>query len=212
MKKTVLILLSLVCAYSLSGCSEDTTLTTNIVVPLAIGNEWVYKTIDYHSMHRESDTLYFDTVKIVRSAFIHGDTIYYTRRNVGFANRADGYWGTRVNRDLLQIVFKHPCIKGEIFRVDTFPIIHFDSLGKEITFNVLIKSSCDSTFVPITVPAGSFRTIKYEVNFESPVMVFSQKSIYYVCPGVGIVLSYFYMWDKSFYLARKEELASYHFN
>ena len=201
----------------LGGCSEDSTgpSSNGVIMPLAVGNEWVYKVSFYNSDGTVNNT-FFDTLRIYDKLYDGQDTIYaftnndrYNSNDVG-ANRADGYY--TLSPGPLKIQAKYPTYSGEVFRIDTLRGSTLDP------GTIVMTYSCELTNTTIGIPAGSYMCTKYRIHSvgtyqedsTKPIENFENLSECWYAPGIGEVKNLFYSWDDSLLLAYKRELVSYH--
>lgn len=208
------------------GCSEGATgpSTSSVIMPLAVGNEWIYKTTSYHYNPTRIDT-YFDTVKIVRSYVAKGDTVFEfsgTNQYSLYAyqagtNRNDGYY-TEASKGM-KIFVKYPVLEGDVFRRDTsYSIPTGGTINtKEYTYT---KYMCKQASTFATVPAGIFLCNIYQYytsgtyrwNIGDPSTYVKDMTESWYSPGLGEVMNLRYWGSDSLVLYLKRELISYHLN
>lgn len=146
------------------------------LVPLAVGNEWIWRTVE-RSTHRGEveETVRFDTVRVVSDTSLLGESWFRLRERNGeylVANRPSGYWQRmppEAGDGNQLLVYKYPAVTGDLFTRPSWP----DSSEKQVM-------SLDTT---ITVPAGTFSAVHYA-------QIWNDKPItcdYFVAPGVGLV-------------------------
>jgi hypothetical protein len=196
--KKLLILLAFLFIILLSGCKNNPTGPTNAkeIWPLKIGNNWVLKSYHLDSLGNITDTLSV-TYHVDSDTTINGQKIYIINHYtfpLYCCNLSDGFYQYSVNQaghDTLIIALKYPVNEGDIF------------LSGLDTFHV------KSTNENISVPAGNFSCIHYEIigNVVG-------KTVIYCTPGVGLIKIEFYSKDSNnnLRLIMKSELISYKIN
>ncbi|TAL70857.1 MAG: hypothetical protein EPN82_00715 [Bacteroidetes bacterium] len=167
--KLFLLIISLIISI---GCQDNSTNTnnSNYIIPLALGNYWVYRNDGYDTLGQYHGS-YNDTLKIVSEdnikigkiyGFINGDLI------TECMNKSDGfYFIYDYSPQPIEstMVFKYPGFAGEIFNSN---------------FGI---ANIESTDTLVEVPAGKFHCYKYKINRS-----FSDRmtqEIYYISPGIG---------------------------
>jgi len=131
------------------------------ILPLAVGNRWIGKVMEYDSIGNVSSTR-LDTLRVTESRPYHGEIWYYMNvfwyrddtTHRWFTNRADGLYscdGEQFNRPF-QFV-KYPAKPGDVAIQDssTNPNGGGSERGREV----------DTTDLRITVPAGTFQSYLY---------------------------------------------------
>lgn len=170
----VAVLLFVAACDSTSISPEDAG--TDALIPLAVGNEWIWQTVE-RSTHRGEvkEAVRFDTVRVVSDTSLLGESWFRLREKNGeylAANRPSGFWHRTLseagNGDPL-LVYKYPAGIGEQFPRPSWP----DS-------SVIQVMSLDTT---ITVPAGTFKAVHYA-------QIWNDKPItcdFFVAPGAGLI-------------------------
>lgn len=211
--KNVLILSALIFTCCILGCSEDTNgpSSNGVIMPLAVGNEWVYKVTRYN-IGGMVDTVYIDTLSIIGTKLHNGRTVYVFNTDVLGENRDNGYWNGLPFFDTLSLLAKYPCTIGETFRRDTLYTVDYDSIGHKSYDTTTIDFSCKETSLPVSVSAGSFISYFYQISTNSLVHPYKNRIDLLYSPNIGEVLSYNYAWNDTLYLYYKRELMSYHLN
>jgi hypothetical protein len=215
MAKYVLLLIAAMLL--LGGCSEDSTgpSSNGVIMPLAVGNEWVYKVTQYGG-NSSIDTTYFDTLRIRQSAFYNGDSVYSFNSSAAGTNRPDGYYKTFGST--FKILAKYPSFSGEVYLIDTLLGVMWDTTDELDTF--FITYSCELTNTYTTVPAGSFLSNKYLSHTTGtyrespgePRVKFENLIESWYAPNIGEIKTMDYVWSDSLVLSTKRELVSYHLN
>jgi hypothetical protein len=186
MKRSLLCFLSIY-AVLVAGCesntdSDHTTIPDDVILPLAVNNEWVYSETFYDTngvISRQNSYSY----AIVKDSMRLGEKIYIDENGYQYANRTDGLWyltdGLFYNEQ--RLAFKYPCKLG-----DTFPAPSFNYSGSDGDVVTMTVATVNAN---VTVPAGTYTCIKYVGEGYMPAT--DQKTdrrIYYIAPKVGIVL------------------------
>lgn len=152
--------------------SED--VTGESLIPLRIGNEWIWRTTEQSFVDGWPDSVYFDTTRVVSDVVLEDERWYTLRTSDGdvlATNRPSGYWESGPGGIGAHLVFQHPAEVG-----DTFPAISaFDSSFVRVM-------SLDTT---ITVPAGMFQAVHYAQITTTNGLSFTCD--FFVAPGVGLV-------------------------
>lgn len=165
------------------SCSDNTTVSNNStkeILPLKVGNSWIYTRQNFHSSKRDSVT-YIDTMKYIVSGSIslNDENWYFLEYNSEkddyiYANRSDGLWciyakdSNNINRSAAKLFLKYPTKVNDINSID-------DSVSYS-TIKVDYK---------IVTAAGQFSCIKYSKSELAGVL---NCGLYYSA-GVGKVMS-----------------------
>lgn len=173
-KKALMIALIITSAF-ISSCKENTGTGidnggSNEIIPLKIGNQWVYQNIYYDSL----GTVIFespDTVTISRDTTIRGEKWYTLRGSIGYSfdviNRVNGY-SYDGGATILQ--YKYPANLND--RYQTFIATPTD------TMVVASLNAATSTI------AGTFTCYQYNRFVPSRTSI---RQISWVEPGKGII-------------------------
>jgi hypothetical protein len=180
----------LMAAIALAGCGDDNgtnSTSDDTIMPLAVGNKWVYRTTTYPvtgSMQsapqdsvvtRDSILVVADTMIEGERWYIVGGSLYDEGGRTAFANRSDGM---RVAIDvggeqMQQWLFaKYPVTAGETYEIP-------------LAATPVTVQSTDST---VTVPAGTYEVYAYAV-----VLGFGYADYVQFTPNVGLV--YWEVWE-----------------
>jgi hypothetical protein len=161
----------------ISGCEQETDSTSNLskpvnyncidasqncdIVPLAVGNTWIYQIINYDTLGNET-ARFNDTTSIVTDTVIDGETWYtYEQSSEWYTNKIDGFYLFINNKKVM--IYKYPVKKGDAFSM------------REGS-NILIESN-DTL---ITTAAGTFSCVTYKIIENS-----SLETKMYFAPGIG---------------------------
>lgn len=181
------------------GCNNSesvkpTPVDTSVILPLKIGNSWHYKSYEYDTTGKLTDTwnIYYQVIdqfyvgynlvsKMKITNDLTNDTMY-----LFYFNKADGcYWGFYDSSVFKSVLYyKYPGKAGDIWK------LRYGSV-KIISIN--------ETF---TCPAGSFNCYKYDMNPEDS----TSRNFDFLAPGIGLVGNLFYNNNLNY---GKVELISY---
>ena len=167
--KILIIVLSCLAFISCSKETDNGGLNTvvppldkSIVMPLKIGNYWIYKASILDTL-KNVDTVVDSYVSITAEKIINSEKWYFQGDNYGFINRSNGLWYT-INYDTTMVA-KYPTLVNDRIpmKYDTARVISVDSI--------------------IQVPAGKFSCYvyksKYEINCYSPGIGLIYSEIFY---------------------------------
>jgi hypothetical protein len=185
-------------AFIISGGSKP-RVPARVLMPLAIGNTWVYKFEKFDEFKKRGQKPAFDTIKLIRRERLDKDLIYYDSYDsersyaAGFFNRKNGLW-QYLNDDVISddrnMIVPFPV------RIDSAVITGYPGLdnsdnnpkkGHEDTLmitRVTLKDEDNS----MTVPAGKFHCLKYlsEDVVRSNDSVITYSNLYY-CIEKGLI-------------------------
>ena len=176
-----------------TGIDDDAVITPNdaVIKPLSIGNTWNYINTELDT----AGTVVFSTedfTKIVASQEIDGETWYIEQQGENPAlkqtlvNRGDGLYTDHghayFHPDSPYRIVAYPVVKGEEFIVNRYEIA---GKTRELYRRVLDVN------IKTTVPAGTFRCIKYadRLTDHSGRVLQDTVNINYYAPNVGLVKS-----------------------
>ncbi len=194
-KLKILFFLSIV--VSLSCCSDSPTKPAQKteIVPLSVGNVWIYQNYKLDS----NGTIikeYYDTLRVIKDTIIDG-TIWYTyyapSGDLWFQNNVNGsrdYSILHPTWDLNCAIYKFPGKAGDEF-------LNSGPGSKKI----------DSTDAIYITKIGSFKCFKYIDNYS-----FGKGADYYVSPGIGLVSRILYNRTETsneYYIEYLKELVYY---
>lgn len=159
--KTYLFLFS--CLLGVLSCrsSTDSNATQDVIMPLAIGNTWIYHT------GRGTDIIKIptdDTIRLVSKFSYAGNTTFVNQYGAYYTNRSDGLWITYPAFSYEILSANYPANQGNIFRRDTLILTDEsspDPIGIAIS-NVFV----DSIGEIVTVPAGTYPCYKYNSDIR----------------------------------------------
>ncbi|PKL85857.1 MAG: hypothetical protein CVV22_04785 [Ignavibacteriae bacterium HGW-Ignavibacteriae-1] len=180
------------------GCSEDSNSPNNNskeLMPLKIGNKWVYNYTSFDNFEVKTTK---GTLTVVSDEMYNGERYYIIEMSDGdqaiippiyYINKSDGLYMLffEENQEPETVLIKYPVTEGEIFFNDGFH-----------------KSYVEKVDTLISTSAGKFKCIKYvdiiHLNGEQ-----IHKSIKYYCPGIGLIASKSGNWS----LDDRTELVTY---
>ncbi|MFH1700704.1 MAG: hypothetical protein ABIE07_08975 [Candidatus Zixiibacteriota bacterium] len=142
------------------------------LMPLKIGNSWVYELSTMDTLTGELSVSKIDTFRVERDTVLDGETFYFISgmgpRGTLATNREDGFWIMGPMGQPIMLA-KFPGLDGDDFSM---------TLGPTVISNRLDKAGLE-----IEVPAGKFYSYKY-----SQVMGPMRRTTYnYFAPGLGLV-------------------------
>ncbi|MEE9442499.1 MAG: hypothetical protein V3V99_07510 [candidate division Zixibacteria bacterium] len=142
------------------------------LMPLEVGNSWVYELAAMDTLTGELTVNKIDTFRVERDTVIDGETFYFISgmglRGTLATNRDDGFWIMGPMGQPIMLA-KFPGVDGEDFSMTVGPSV--------------ITNRLDKAGLEIEVPAGKFYCYKY-----SQVMGPMRRTTYnYFAPGLGLV-------------------------
>ena len=191
MRHNVAASLVVMCAVLFLSCDNndsplDTTTDPGTIVPLKVGNQWVYRSNVYDASGSVIDS-FLDTVKIVRSKTIGTETWYEDNTGRTQTNRADGRW---LYSDSAYLVEKYPAKLN-----DTYSLA-------EGSLTVRVRSLDES----VQVSQGSHKTHVYSwTRFENATTVLVGE--FFHAPRVGLIRADVYSATGGYVSSRQELLS-----
>ena len=174
------------------GCSSTTNepcvpmKTTGLIIPLALGNQWIYRVTGFDDRGNVYPNPTLDTFTLSKDTIIKGEQWFFYDGGDIVINRSDGLYTN--NGDSLPLLFyKYPANTGD---TNFFP--HGNSI------------SVVSNDTIVSVPYGCFSTYQYthEPFYAAPLDIF-------IAPGVGEVRTEYWTGISSKpYKYRQRELVS----
>ena len=166
--------LILIAACDTTGIPSD-DFAGESLIPLEIGNQWIWRTTEQSFVDGWQDSTYVDTTRVVADVLLDDERWYQLRTNGEEAlatNRPSGYWKSGPGGIGAHLVYQYPAEVG-----DTFPAIsaHDSSYVRVM--------SLDTT---ITVPAGTFQAVHY-AQITAITSGLSFACNFFVAPQVGLV-------------------------
>ncbi len=169
-------LIMVFCAALLVGvrCSTSTEPAKIVdAFPLAVGNQWQYKTETYSST---GDTLAGTfALSVDKDTLVGGEHYFILKfsmpgvQGIPCINRSGSFYEYVENRDIR--IIKHPAQVGE----------KYTRLNATGTQNLFVDVEVLSIDKDIIVPAGTFRCYELQYTF------LSTRTIEYVAPGYGLI-------------------------
>ncbi|MBU0982599.1 MAG: hypothetical protein KKA42_01930 [candidate division Zixibacteria bacterium] len=153
------------------GCSDDSVdprPAPGTIVPLEVGNRWVYRVFTYPAGGDPIEST--DSIVIVSKDTTGDETVYRTHVGEVMAERASGLWFARSESDSLTLLFEYPTFIGAGW-----------PFGPAFEWYVTVVG----TRTPVQVPTGNYNCYVY-VRSEA-VAVPREWEKFYVVPDVGIV-------------------------
>ncbi|MCP4566974.1 MAG: Ig-like domain-containing protein [FCB group bacterium] len=141
------------------------------LMPLAIGNQWVYRVDSRDSLYYNVEISY-DTVLIKDSVLRDDEYWYYVDGGGYFQNKDDGLWN--IINGMEQLFLKHPAVVGDEYGFSPYP--QYSWLGTRMT--LISKDTL------VEVPAGTFSCYLYVCEVYD---VYTMYDSYFYAPGIGMV-------------------------
>jgi hypothetical protein len=148
------------------GCENTPTepnRSTQPMMGLKVGNEWIWQSYGLDTAGRQIDIAY-DTLRIVDTASVAGETWYVADDGSQFANRADGVWMRIPALGWIFHVAKHPASVGQVFGRDTMQVTNEQG---QIVDTVVSSYLVDGVGISLSVSAGTYRVNTYELRTET---------------------------------------------
>ncbi len=144
----------------------------NIIMPLEVGNMWVYNVYGLDTAKNELRAILIDTLSVISDTLINRERWFYIgglQRTEGWVmNRKDGFW------------FALPV--GQPFLFAKYPAEPGDTFTSLIGASTA-QTTVEGTGVEVKSPAGTYYCYKY----VQKVMPLNAVTNYYFAPGVGLV-------------------------
>ncbi len=178
--------------FAIISCKNSTdtgTQSQGVIMPLAIGNTWIYLDNGYDSNGHLIVPSRLDTL-LINDTITYGKDVLYIPQNrkIYYYNKTDGL-SIRYNFAPEETLFaKYPAKAGDIFRHDSY------ILTKESSPDPLGLAAADyivsSTTESVTVPAGTFICYKYNADYYDTTkhQLLDRYNTYYA-PNVGMIKS-----------------------
>lgn len=183
-----LTLLSITCSDNPTQPQGDTPVSReNSIIPLAVGNEWQMKRTQFalNGDIENVDTLSFS----IDSVFtVSGHMWYHFNPDRLMSNRPDGLWQKDIYQGDESLWRRYPAKVGDT----TDRGVHFLTSIQDSARMLYIVVATDTM---ITVPAGSFRCVEYQMRYldRQGRLVPGFESVYnysdFYSPGVGFILT-----------------------
>ncbi len=150
----------------ISGCNNQQS--EGDIWPLAVGNQWIYKTSE-----KINEKTVFDTVTVTKDTLINGEKWFYTNHSAHpiswiLKNKSDGLH--IIDREMSSpfIFLKYKAIQGDTYfnMIDTILVKQVDKV--------------------IKTEAGTFTCYQYNALKADRDQFLTDDGIY-ACPGVGVV-------------------------
>lgn len=144
----------------------------NIIMPLEVGNMWVYDVYGLDTTSNQLKPMLVDTLSVLSDTLANRERWFYMGGLQGtegwVQNRKDGFWFTLPGGQPF-LFAKYPAQPG-----DTFSSV----IGKTTT-----QTTVEGTGVEVQAPAGTYYCYKY----IQKVKALNAVTNYYFAPGVGLI-------------------------
>ncbi|WP_347157014.1 hypothetical protein [Pontibacter chitinilyticus] len=200
MNRPLLVLACLLLQPLLFSCQDPETEVAPIerIIPLQVGNQWLYEVSDYDGQGQVLSTYRF-TRSVLRDTLINGSTWYLLNDNTLVQNSDQGYvYYNRAGHE--------PVI--------LYPNATYGGIGysyRYTDFLLWVLTTRTSQAAPVANIAGNFTCYEYAIEKQytrDGKLAFTVKEKNYVAPEKGIVRSDLYYADSD-NLFRRQELVSY---
>ncbi len=189
MRSTILLPLLLLL---IAGCSTSPTAQNagSVIVPLAVGNEWIGRTTRYNFSGGINTSLPEPWMVITSMQTINGEEWFFNENGASYINRPDGCWTHLMATDSFRLA-RYPGQVGDTSSLLAF-IETFENGMLGDTFDIL--SSIAATDTSVTVPAGTYSCYHYQSKAYAyrpgvAMRIFSDE---FYAPNVGPVRSVTY--------------------
>jgi hypothetical protein len=184
------------------GCTDEAAnpsppTTQQVLMPLAVGNEWVYAHSRYLEGKLDSTLIWPIHIHRVKTDSLGRKCYSPLEKDTTIGNSMFSMWWTNTERGLEYFgepiglfIWRYPVPSGFSYPLDT----------KLMYYNMVV--SCIDTL--ITVPAGTFSCYRYDYHNDKHEYFASD----YYSPGVGRIYAYIMSFDSV--MTMKDELIEYH--
>ena len=188
-------------AGGLAGCDSDAAAPDRLppLVPLAAGNAWTYRTVEFDRHGVPIDSVERSPVRevvadtVVADETWHRVAVFYE----GTGDRGSDWWAVREDG-----LWSDP---GDLDGAGSLHLPYPAPPGATGAGRLGEKWTLASTDTTVTVPAGTFRCHHY--RYRGAYMTYDDDFFY--APGVGRVLSVYHDYFNGKYERVREELTSY---
>ncbi len=169
---TKILVLTLTAVVFCVGCGDDEptapapAAVDDVIMPLAVGNKWVYDVKQYNIGGMLEDE-WTDSLVIEDSGAVAGDMWYVDNGDSQYANRTDGLWFRAASGGVVSLLFKYPVSVNDVWQ------------GSGYAMKLESKTAATS------VPLGSYTCYRY--LREYPAGTGHGMEFYYLVPDTGIV-------------------------
>jgi hypothetical protein len=145
-------------------------LDTTVIMPLTIGNMWVYEVSGLDTIDNTMKPVRIDTFEVRRDTIIDGERWFVVKDMTPpggrVINREDGFWQCRRNQEPF-LFLKYPASPGDEYSWDV----------RDIT----VENRVIAADTEVTVPAGTFACYRYTQLTDLQNIIVD----YYFAPGAG---------------------------
>jgi len=158
MNTWVAVIITLVIA--MAGAARGTAQTSaNVIVPLSIGNYWIYEVTLNDTANTVVETRY-DTVAVVSDTMVNSVHWFCLNKGTWVRNTVEGYYYKPLPQWSEQLVVPYPAVYADEFNIDTVHITRDSLNGEPDTLQVGYRVV--STNATITVPEGTYTCYDYK--------------------------------------------------
>ncbi|MGE5480351.1 MAG: hypothetical protein ACM3U1_07990 [Chloroflexota bacterium] len=200
--------LALLALFFLAGCDDgsvngdpvdnpnDNTPTYHPLIPLGIGNNWVYKRTLYDDKGAQQGDPVTYSMQILRDTTVNNIAGVIARAwkdDTFIANKSDGFYAYDDGLiDDIELFYKYPVVKGDSY---------LRASGETVIVEDLKRS--------VTVPAGTFECVVFKVLYQDNKFY----EVNYFVKGVGMVKTedWGMNWQNVYMKSSSEELISKNF-
>jgi len=167
----------LVAAFVLASCTNGDSPTgtgslTNVIVPLKLGNSWMYSATSYDENGVGYAWLPY-TLELLQDTILNNETCYFIGgERTLVVNRYDGLWGFDLGTIPQYLVLKYPSSEGYTY-----------STGSEREYTITVHNRDTS----VAVASGRYSCYLYLARHVSGSEIQA-----FVAPNTGIVMAEFF--------------------
>lgn len=169
MKQLIALCLFAILFASCSNSTDNSSQTHDDLMPLKVGNYWIYENKDYSLKNQDSLVSQFlDTTLVEASLQVDSKTIFKLKNDFYYCSQSDGMWVYFINGNVVMeksLMFKFPSKVGEI--------VNFNPI------NLQVKTI--STNESVKIDLGSYVCYKYHLT-----NAYNNSFVYYA-PNIGLI-------------------------
>lgn len=206
------------------GCDENSTQATKTnndqLIPLKVGNCWVYKVEFIDTTSKQIDLTLFDTLQIQSTEIINGETWYFSPNGIKLRNSS---WGLEeyITTESSEIdppyhKYKYPCSVNDSWKIGNAFYDYYPNNDLKDTIEFGNKVTSMETNVNLAL--GNFNCIVYQQYIKKPDgsildgFVLHQSNKTYFCKNIGIIQREMLILMNNKIHVIKSQLVNYHLN